>query len=257
VIRQTLAGLTAALLIFSVPTFAAWQFSAEAVPVALIHSDGMTLELYCDSLRFTPAEEAVIDQIVNKGSLLLGFMQDERTEIGSFQAADENADLSQPDNATVKIAFRDTQDYDFVLDQIGENTFLRLSTAEQDNSYGTFHLSGAGTAIASLRGACQGAGQRPSTPMEAPEGVVYCGGGAIKRQFEYIINPRTDGEWDARVTVNGETMKAMTSYSYFGDSVPANFVVALLAEDKGEFLVFSDGHKSWLEFGDYTYRQCN
>jgi hypothetical protein len=257
VIRQKLAGLAAALLVFSVPTFAAWQFSAEAVPVALVHSDGMTLELYCDSLRFKPADDAGTDQIASKGSLLLGFMQDERTESGAFQAAGENADFSQPDNAAVKIAFRDNQDYEFVLDQLGENAFLRLSTADQDRSYGTFKLRGAGTAIASLRDACQGAGQRSSTPMEAPEGVVYCGGGAIKRQIEYVIEPRTDGEWDARVTVNGKTMKAMTSYSYFGDSVPANFVVALLAEDKGEFLVFSDGQKSWLEFGDYTYRQCN
>ena len=256
-IRQQLAGLAAALLIFSAPTFATWQFSAEAVPVALVHEDGMALELYCDSLRFTPAHGAGIAQLAKKRSLLLGFMKDERTESGAFQAAGENADFSQPDNAAVKLAFRDNQDYDFVLDQIAENAFLRLSTAEQDSSYGTFKLRGAGTAIASLRDACQDASQRPSTPMEAPEGVVYCGGGAIKRQIEYVINPRTDGEWDTRVTVNGKTMKAMTSYSYFGDSVPANFVVALLAEDKGEFLVFSDGQTSWLEFGDYTYRQCN
>ena len=190
-VRQTLAGLSAALLALSVPTLAEWQFSAEAVPVAHVHAEGMALELYCDSLHITPADEAGIAPIANKGGLLLGFMQDERTESGGFQAASENAS------------------------------------------------------------------QKPSTPMEAPEGVVYCGGGAIKRQIEYIISPRSEGEWDARVTVNGETMKAMTSYSYFGDSEPANFVVALLAEDRGEFLVFSDGRTSWLEFGDYTYRQCN
>ena len=53
-------------------------------------------------------------------------------------------------------------------------------------------------------------------------------------------------------------MRAMTSYSYFGNSeTPGNFVVALLGEDRSEFLVFSEGNKNWLEYGDYTYRQCN
>ena len=50
----------------------------------------------------------------------------------------------------------------------------------------------------------------------------------------------------------------MTSYSYFGNAKPpANFVVALLGEDRSEFLVFRDGNEDWLEFGDYTYRKCN
>ena len=70
--RHTLA----VLLVFSVPTFAALPFSAETVPAALVHADGMTLELYGDSLRFTPADDTGIDQIANKGSLLLGYMLD-------------------------------------------------------------------------------------------------------------------------------------------------------------------------------------
>ena len=51
----------------------------------------------------------------------------------------------------------------------------------------------------------------------------------------------------------------MTSYSYFGNDTPtpSDFVVALLAEDRTEFLVFSEGNENWLEYGDYTYRQCN
>lgn len=60
------------------------------------------------------------------------------------------------------------------------------------------------------------------------------------------------------MTVNGETLKAMTAYSYFGQSAPPpGFVVALLAEDRSEFLVFRDGTKDWLEYGDYRYRKCN
>ena len=94
--------------------------------------------------------------------------------------------------------------------------------------------------------------------MEAPEGVVYCGGGQIKRQIEYVISEKSQDQWDARVTVNGNQIKAMTSYSYFGNSQPPKgFVVALLGEDRSEFLVFRDGNKDWLEFGDYTYRKCN
>ena len=95
--------------------------------------------------------------------------------------------------------------------------------------------------------------------MEAPEGIVYCGGGGIQRQIEYVIDDNASDQWDARVTVNGETRRAMTSYSYFGSNQPApeGFVVALLAEDRAEFLVFSRNGENWIEFGDYTYQQCN
>ena len=65
-------------------------------------------------------------------------------------------------------------------------------------------------------------------------------------------------QWDVRVTINGETIRAMTAYSYFGNSKPPlGFVVALLGEDRSEMLVYSDKDKDWLEFGDYTYRKCN
>ncbi len=50
----------------------------------------------------------------------------------------------------------------------------------------------------------------------------------------------------------------MTSYSFFGSAgPPAGFVVALLGEDRSEFLVFRDGGQDWLEFGDYRYDKCN
>ena len=100
----------------------------------------------------------------------------------------------------------------------------------------------------------QAGGQLP----EAPAGVVYCGGGEVKRQIEYAILENADDQWDARVTVNGETLRAMTSYSFFGSAEsPAGFVVALLGEDRSEFLVFRDGGQDWLEFGDYRYDKCN
>jgi hypothetical protein len=93
---------------------------------------------------------------------------------------------------------------------------------------------------------------------EAPEGVVYCGGGAVHRQIEYFIQKNPKDQWDARVTVNGESVRARTSYSYFGNSQPLpGFVVALLGEDRSEFLVFRDGSEDWMEFGDYRYEKCN
>ena len=65
-------------------------------------------------------------------------------------------------------------------------------------------------------------------------------------------------KWDARVTILGQTVRALTAYSYFGTSeAPAGFVVALVGEDRSEFLVFKDGNEDWLEFGDYSYRKCN
>ena len=101
-------------------------------------------------------------------------------------------------------------------------------------------------------------GTLSSASGEAPEGIVYCGGGGIKRQIEYAILDNASDQWNARVTVNGDTQRAMTSYSYFGNSEPTKgFVVALLAEDRSEFLVFKDGSENWLEFCDYRYDQCN
>lgn len=101
-------------------------------------------------------------------------------------------------------------------------------------------------------------GKESKLTAEAPEGVVYCGGGGVKRQIEYNVLNASSDKWDARVTVNGKTIRAMTAYSYFGNTTPpSGFVVALLGEDRSEFLVFRDGKKDWLEFGDYTYRKCN
>ena len=89
--------------------------------------------------------------------------------------------------------------------------------------------------------------------------LVFCGGGGIKRRIEYAIMDKAPDDWNASVTVNGETQRAMTSYSFFGKSEPPKgFVVAIIPEKQGggEFLVFSDGGKNWIEFGDYQYKQC-
>lgn len=92
---------------------------------------------------------------------------------------------------------------------------------------------------------------------DVPLGVRYCGGDKIRREITFAINPKPDDQWDARVTISGHVHKAMTAYSFFGKAQPPRgFVVALLAEDRSEILVFSDAGEDWLEFGDYTYRKC-
>ena len=185
------------------------------------------------------------------------FMSNGSTEVGAFQAGASNASIGIVDNYPVEVVFSDAADYAFVLDQIAANAVLNLAMIDQDVTYGIFGLEGSAAAIRSLRSEC-GRADQTSTSMEAPEGVVYCGGGGIKRQIEYIILDNASDEWDARVTVNGETQRAMTSYSYFGNAeTPKDFVVALLAEDAAELLIFRDGNENWLEFGDYRYDQCN
>ena len=241
------------------PVAAEWGFSGDPTPMAFVQSGNMDLELQCDRIRFAPAGYEVSEDIVNKQGLSIRFMKDGATEVGSFQAGDENAEFQIVDSYPVEILFDDAADYGFVLDQIAANAVLNLAMVDQDVSYGIFGLSGSAAAVKSLREACSGAGAAENAAApEAPEGIVYCGGGVIKRQIEYAILEDADDQWDARVTVNGETLRAMTSYSYFGSAeTPAGFVVALLGEDRSEFLVFRDGGRDWLEFGDYRYDGCN
>jgi len=170
-----------------------------------------------------------------------------------------NADISIVDNYPVEVRFFNRRDYEFVLDQIARNAALNLSMIDQDVTYGIFPLKGSSAAIRSLRAACNArSSASPSQSMEAPEGIVYCGGGGVQRVIEYAIVGQPGDQWDAIVTVNGETIRAMTSYSFFGDSQPpAGFEVALLGEDRSEFLVFSDTGRNWISFGDYDYFQCN
>lgn len=246
------------LIVLTVPALANWNFSSGPTPNAFLQSNNMTLELQCDRIRFAPAGYEDTQDIVKKDAVSIRFMKNGSTEVGAFQAGKENATIRIVDNYPIEIIFKDPSDYSFVLDQIAANAVLNLSMADQDVSYGLFDLKGSSAAIKSLRSSCGHAGHGASTAMEAPEGVVYCGGGQIKRQIEYRILEKPDGKWDAVVSVNGKEIRAMTAYSYFANAEPPeDFVVALLGEDRSEFLVFRDGNKHWLEFGDYTYRQCN
>jgi hypothetical protein len=256
--KKFLFALIGFLAVSTVPALANWSFSSGSTPNAFLQSGNMTLELQCDRIRFAPAGYEDSQDIVNKQGLSIRFIKTGSTEVGAFQAGKENASIRIVDNYPVEIVFRDASDYNFVLDQIAANAVLNLSMVDQDVSYGIFDLKGSAAAIKSLRSSCGHAGQGASYSMEAPEGVVYCGGGQIKRQIEYRILENPDGQWDAIVTVNGKEIRAMTAYSFFGNTKPPKgFVVALLGEDRSEFLVFRDGGKDWLEFGDYQYDKCN
>ena len=252
------AAVLVQLIFGALPAQADWGFNGSPTPIAFIQSNNMTLELQCDRIRFAPASNEDAKDIDEKKALSIRFMKNGSTEVGAFQAGSANSSIQIVDNYPVEIIFSDMADYDFILDQIGKNAVLNLSKVDQDVSYGIFDLKGSGAAIKALRSASGSSSSKTTASMEAPEGVVYCGGGAVKRQIEYVINNNAQDQWDARVTINGDTIRAMTAYSYFGNAQPPKgFVVALLGEDRSEFLVFRDGDKDWLEFGDYTYRKCN
>ncbi|MCU9848665.1 hypothetical protein OEZ60_11680 [Defluviimonas sp. WL0024] len=256
--------LLTTLVVAGGPAQAEWGFSGAPTPNAFVQSGDMTVELQCDRIRFAPAAYEDAQDIVAKQGLSIRFMKNGSTEAGAFQVGSDNASVGIVDNFPVEIVFLDAADHSFVLDGIARNAVLNLSMIDREVTYGLFDLKGSGAAVRALRAAC-GSGAAPassasteSASMEAPEGIVYCGGGGITRQIEYAILAQRDGEWDAIVTVNGESQRAMTAYSYFGNSpVPKGFQVALLLEDRGEMLVFSDAGENWLEYGDYTYHQCN
>lgn len=250
-----LAPIVGALL--ATAALAEWAYSGPPYPNATIQTNDMSLVVQCDRIRFAPNEYEESQDIVRKNGLTFRFLVNGSQEVASFQLGRENSFVQIVDNYPVEIQFSDEADYAFVLDQIAANAYLNLSMVDQDVSYGIFDLKGSGAAIRSLRAECNGS-DKSSKTMEAPEGVVYCGGGGIKRQIEYVILDNVSDEWNARVTINGETQRAKTSYSYFGNAeTPKDFVVALLAEDAPELLIFQNGSENWLEFGDYRYDQCN
>ena len=172
----------------------------------------MSLELQCDRIRFAPAGYEDAQDITQKNGLSFRFLVNGSQEVAAFQAGRENSFIQIVDNYPVEILFSDQADYAFVLDQIAANAYLNLSMVDQDISYAIFDLKGSGAAIRSLRAECRELDQS-ATPLEAPEGVVYCGGGGIKRQIEFVILDDASDQWDARVTVNGETQRASTAYS--------------------------------------------
>jgi hypothetical protein len=255
--KSLLTGFIVAVVLAS-PVSANWGFSGSPQPNAFIQTGNMTLELQCDRIRFAPAGYSDSEDIIKKQGLSIRFLKNGSTEVGAFQVSQENAFVQIVDNYPVEVVFQDAEDYRFVLEQISANAAINLSMVDQDVSYGIFDLKGSSKVVSSLKSACGSGGQTNNRSMEVPEGVVYCGGGQVKRQIEYIIRQNSTDDWDASVTVNGKTVRAMTAYSYFNNSVPPEgFVVALLAEDQSEFLVFNDGTNNWIEFGDYQYNQCN
>jgi len=244
-------------VLFATAALAEWAYSGPPYPNATIQTNDMSLGVQCDRITFAPNTYEESQDIVRKNGLTFRFLVNGSQEVASYQLGRENSFVQIVDNYPVEIQFSDEAAYAFVLDQIAANATLNLSMVDQDVSYAIFDLKGSGAAIRSLRAGCSELNQS-SAPMEAPEGVVYCGGGGIKRQIEYMILDNASDEWDARVTINGETQRAMTSYSYFGNAeTPKDFVVALLAEDAPELLIFQNGNENWLELGDYRYDQCN
>jgi hypothetical protein len=113
-------------------------------------------------------------------------------------------------------------------------------------------------AVGTLASGCTGVAHSMATAsVEMPSASAFCGNGTDPGQIEYVILEQSDGEWDALVTVDGRPIRAMTAYSYFGNSrPPEGFVVALLAEDGFEVLVFTSGGVDWLTLGDNRYEPC-
>ena len=250
-----LAPIVGALL--ATAALAEWAYSGPPYPNATIQTNDMSLVVQCDRIRFAPNQYEESQDIVQKNGLTFRFLVNGSQEVASLQLGRKNAFVQIVDNYPVEIQFSDEADYAFVLDQIAANAYLLLSMVDQDITYGIFDLKGSGAAIRSLRAECLALDQS-SASLEAPEGVVYCGGGGIKRRIEFVILDNANDEWDARVTINGETQRAMTSYSYFGNAkAPKDFKVALLAEDAPELLIFRNWRENWLELGDYRYDQCN
>ena len=49
----------------------------------------------------------------------------------------------------------------------------------------------------------------------------------------------------------------MTVCSYFRNAkAPEGFVVALLGEDRSEFVIVKTGDRNWIAFGDFSYGTC-
>ncbi|GAA0787577.1 hypothetical protein GCM10009077_43450 [Roseibium denhamense] len=62
---------------------------------------------------------------------------------------------------------------------------------------------------------------------------------------------------EALVSSDGAQIRAMTAYSYSGNSKSINGVVmALLGQDGSEVLVYRDGNSTRLEQGEIRYNSC-
>lgn len=95
-----------------------------------------------------------------------------------------------------------------------------------------------------------------SFAIENAEGIVYCHG---KTVVEYrLINPEKDGTAsDVDLTLNGETKRFMTAYSWFGSNqaTPRGFKFAILGEKQFDPLLVFDCYLE--DAGKNKYKQCN
>lgn len=89
--------------------------------------------------------------------------------------------------------------------------------------------------------------------MEKPEDVVYCFG---KTLVEFTFD-RTSQNNDVLLTINGETKKYMTAYSWFGSVQPApqGFKFAILGEGLFDPLLVFDNHLE--DANQNKYVKCN
>ena len=144
---------------------AEWAFSAGPTPNAYVLTNGMTLELQCDRIRFAPAGLRRCQDIANKQGLSIRFMKNGSKEAGSFQAGRENADFQIVDNFPVEVIVSRIERITTSFWNRSEQTLLYLSMIDQDVSYGIFDLKGSAAAINSLRSACVASGESPCTSM--------------------------------------------------------------------------------------------
>lgn len=184
VARKTLA---AALVTVCSSAFAGWGLNGSPLPNAFTRTGNMTLELQCDPIRFAPAGYEDAQAIERKQRLSIRFMKDGATEIGAFQAGGDNADIRIVDNYPVEVAFDDSEDYDFVLEQIGKNAVLSLAMIDRDVAHGIIDLQGSAAAIKALRGA---SGPHAES-TEARVGAAR--GGGLLRRWSHQAPDRVPG----------------------------------------------------------------
>jgi hypothetical protein len=95
-----------------------------------------------------------------------------------------------------------------------------------------------------------------ASAIERAKGVVYCHG---KTVIEYrLVNPEKDGTAsDVDLTVNGETTRYMTAYSWFGSNqvVPRGFKFAILGEKQFDPLLVFDDYL--VDVKKIKYTKCN
>ncbi|MBO9401803.1 hypothetical protein [Shimia sp. R9_3] len=249
-IVTALSALTATTL------HADWAFNAAPAPMAFSQEETASVELQCDRLRFVPPNYQDSQKISDAQEVSLQVLNAQGEADAVFQVGPVNATIHIVDNYPVEIEFAAFDDLLFVWDQVAKGQRLEFSEIGSDLRYASFDLSGSAKAIQSLKEICPISGTAiVDTGYDSH--ATYCGGGGIKREIAFEMLEEPSSEWDALITVNDATTRAMTAYSYFGNSKPpAHFVVALLGEDRSELLIFDNGATSWVEYGDYRYDEC-